>query len=249
MPLPRFDGAQHRGERHGALGQPCCDALLLPHRRPGLAGFVICDGAGGSPAIARSAVAGSRAAWAALLALRGDLRRHHGRAVPLHLLQSRFKARYLRARSGSCRGDHTLLACLWDRRQLLVVQVGDSTLLLQRQGQWECPLPPTKGEFANQTTFLRADTPTDAIQLWWAPASSIDAVIGFSDGLEAAFLAPRPGAASHLVPNAPLADLVVAEHRRRRAGRAYRAWLAASLADPSLVALSDDDRTLVIASR
>jgi hypothetical protein len=245
MPLPCFHGAQHRGERHGALGQPCCDALLLPHCRPGVTGFVICDGAGGSPAIARSAMAGARSAWYALLMLRRDLRRRVARSA----LQTRFRSRFLWARPGASRGDHTLLACLWDRRQLLVVQVGDSTLLLQRQGRWECPLPPAKGEFANQTTFLRPDTPSDAIQLWWAPASSIDAVIGFSDGLEAAFLAPRAGTASQLEPNAPLADLVVAEHRRRRAGRAYRAWLAASLADPALAALSDDDRTLVIASR
>jgi len=42
---------------------------------------------------------------------------------------------------------------------------------------------------------------------------------------------------------------VIAEHRRRHGARSYPTWLASSLADPGLAQLSDDDRTLVIASR
>lgn len=242
--IPRFSGAQHRGERHAALDQPCCDALLLPRQSYGLSGFVLCDGAGGSAAVARSAQASARAGWRALLRLRRELR---DAPEPRQLQQ--FHARLLQRRGPVPLLDHTLLACCWDRRRLIVLQVGDSTLLVRRGGQWSCPLPPAKGEYANQTTFLRRQTPIASIQLWQAAAAEVDAVLAFSDGLESAFLGPASPGCDQLQANAALADLVIHEHRRRHGARSYPAWLARSLADPGLAQLSDDDRTLVIASR
>lgn len=242
--VPRFCGAQHRGERHAALGQPCCDALLMPRQSVGLSGFVLCDGAGGSSAVARSAAVSARAGWQALQ----RLRREPLLGADPNLLEQ-FRARLLRRRGPVPLLDHTLLACCWDRRRLLVLQVGDSTLLVRQGGQWHNPLPPSKGDYANQTTFLRRHTPIENIQLWQAPASGVEAVLAFSDGLESAFLGPaRPGH-EQLEANGALADLVIQEHRRRHGGRDYPAWLARSLADPGLAQLSDDDRTLVIASR
>lgn len=242
--VPRFSGAQHRGERHAALAEPCCDALLLPRRSAGLSGFVLCDGAGGSPAVARSAQASARAAWDALLRLRRDLREQ-----PQPRLLHQFQARWLRRRGRVPLLDHTLLACCWDRRRVVVLQVGDSSLLVRQNGSWRCPISPAKGDYANQTTFLRRHTPLNAFQLWQAAARDVEAVLAFSDGLESAFLgAPAPGCPAPQV-NAPLAELVLAEHQRRQGGRGYTSWLARSLADPALASLSDDDRTLVIASR
>jgi len=242
--VPRFSGAQHRGERHAALDQPCCDALMLPRQSFGLSGFVLCDGAGGSAAVAHSAVASARAGWLALLRLRRELR---PALEPRLLLQ--FRNRLMQRRGPVALHDHTLLACCWDRRRLIVLQVGDSTLLVRQGGQWHSPLPPAKGHYANQTTFLRRHTPTQSIQCWQAPAAEVEAVVAFSDGLESAFLGPaRPGCDQPQV-NAGLADLVIREHRRRHGARSYPVWLARSLADPGLAQLSDDDRTLVIASR
>lgn len=238
---PRFHGARHCGERHRLAGQPCCDALLL-HRG---GGFVICDGAGGSAAVAASAHAGARAAWWALSAVRRQLRRQPH--TPVALLQRRFAAAFRHRRRAPWR-DHTVLACCWDRQHLLLAQVGDSSLLLRRHGHWQLPLQPHKGDSPNETTFMRCGTPAAAIGLLWLPAQEVEALIAFSDGLEAAFLAPHPGRPEQLEANAPLADLVLREHRQRRGGRSYPAWLAASLADPALQALSDDDRTLVIAA-
>ena len=246
---PRFYGAQHRGERHTAAAQPCCDALLLPHGRNSLRGFVICDGAGGEPAVARGAALGARAAWGALLAVRRQLRRQPRQHLPLLLLQARFRSAYLQRRRQGPRTDHTMLACLWDRQRLLLAQVGDSTVLLRRGGAWELPLPPAKGEFANQTSFLRPDTPSPAIALWCCPARTVETVIGFSDGLEAAFLGSMPGNPSTLQVNGALADLVRNEHRQRSQQAGYGGWLTQSLAAEALAQLSDDDRTLVIASR
>lgn len=249
MTPPPFVGAKHQGERHSACGEPCCDALLLPQRKLGLSGFVICDGAGGTAAIAHGAAIGARAAWRALLAVRRQLRRSPLRPPARTLLQQSFRSTFLHARRGAPLINHTVLACLWDRQRLLVAQVGDSTLLLRRAGTWALPMPPAKGEFANETTFLRANTPAAAIDLWWTPAQQIEAVIGFSDGLEAAFLAPKPGAADVLQVNSPLAELVIQEHQRRHGWGRYPDWLATSLADEGIKQLSDDDRTLVIASR
>ena len=242
--VPRFSGARHRGERHAVLDQPCCDALLLPRQRHGLSGFVLCDGAGGSAAVARSARASARAGWLALLRLRCELRQT---PEPRPLLQ--FRNRFLQRRGPVPLLDHTLLACCWDRRRLIVLQVGDSTLLVRQGGHWHCPLPPAKGDYANQTTFLRRHTPIQNLQLWQAPAAQVDAVLAFSDGLESAFLGPTGPGCNQPLANAALAELVITEHRRRHGARSYPAWLASSLADPSLAQLSDDDRTLVIASR
>ncbi|WP_322773863.1 protein phosphatase 2C domain-containing protein [Synechococcus sp. CBW1107] len=232
-------------------GEPCCDRILAKGHRSGPSGFVICDGAGGNAAVAAAAALGARAGWRALLAVHRQLWRTPRRAPPaLMVLRERFRRAFFHARPQAAPlMNHTVLACLWDRHHLVVAQVGDSTLLLLRHGgEWSLPLPPAKGDFANETTFLRPDTPTEAIGLWWAPAMDIEAVIGFSDGLEAAFLAPQPGTPHVLVPNRPLAELVIGEHRRRHGSRGYPTWLASSLADPALRELSDDDLTLVIAA-
>lgn len=142
-----------------------------------------------------------------------------------------------------------MLACLWDRHWLLIAQVGDSSLLLRRRGRWELPLTPGKGSSANETTFLRSQTPATCIGLHRTPAAEVEALIAFSDGLEAAFLAPAPGDPQRFVVHEALAELVLQQHRQRRGSRTYPAWLQASLADPGLADLSDDDRTLVIAAR
>ncbi|WP_158217061.1 protein phosphatase 2C domain-containing protein [Synechococcus sp. 8F6] len=241
---PRVVGARKRGEGHAARQEPCCDALWLPPSNPRLGGFVICDGAGGTPAVARSAQLSARAGWQALLLLRRQLARparrahHHSQQH----LQHCFVQAFWHGRRPGPIADHTLLACLWDRQRLLIAQVGDTTLLLRQQGRWQLPLPLARGEYANETTFLRPTTPASAVGLWWAPAHQIEAVIGFSDGLEAAFLQEQQ-------PNGPLADLVLQAHRQHLGWRGYPAWLADSLADPALAALSDDDRTLVVAAR
>ena len=205
---------------------------------------MICDGAGGTPAVARSAQLSAHAGWQALLLLRRQLARpacRHHLHSHRHLQQCFLQAFWRRRRPGPI-ADHTLLACLWDRQRLLIAQVGDSTLLQHRQGRWQLPLPPARGEYANETTFLRSHTPASDVGLWWAPAQQIEAVIGFSDGLEAAFIQEQ-------VPNGPLADLVIQAHQQHLGWRGYPAWLARSLADPALAALSDDDRTLVVAAQ
>jgi hypothetical protein len=205
---------------------------------------VICDGAGGTPTVARSAELSARAGWQALLLLRRQLarpaRRSHQRNE--RYLQHCFLQAFWHCRRPGPIANHTLLACLWDRQRLVIAQVGDSTLLLRRQGLWQLPLAPARGEYANETTFLRPTTPAGAVGLWWAPAQPIEAVIGFSDGLEAAFLREQE-------PNGALANLVIQAHRQHRGWRGYPTWLTHSLADPALAALSDDDRTLVVAAR
>jgi len=246
---PRFHGAQHRGERHAAAAQPCCDALLLPAGRNTLRGFVICDGAGGEPAVARGAALGAAAAWGALLAVRRQMRRQHHRPLLPAVLQARFCHTYRQRRRWGPRCDHTMLACLWDRQLLLIAQVGDSSVLLRRRGCWTMPVTPAKGEFANQTLFMRPDTPATAVALWWCRSAEVEAVIGFSDGLEAAFLGATPGNPTQLQINASLAELVLQSHQQRSHEPGYGTWLQQSLADDALALLSDDDRTLVLASR
>ncbi len=232
--VPQIAGARWRGEGHAARQQPCCDALFLPRPSPLLNGFVICDGAGGTAAVARSAQLSAQAGWRALLLVRRHLNQPQ--------LQQRFLSAFWHLRTRGPIADHTLLACLWDRQHLLVAQLGDSSLLLCSQGRWQLVLPPAHGQYANETSFLRPNTPASELGLWWAPAHSADAVIGFSDGMEAALLQNN----KH---NAPLAELVIEAHRQHLGWCGYPAWLASSLGDPALAALSDDDRTLVVAAR
>ena len=241
-------GSRVRGELHASQGQPCCDALFQPCRSHGLQGFVICDGAGGSPAVAASAWDGSRAAWRALLAVRRALNRSPLHAPATIRLQALFRGAFLRSRRRNAAENHTVLACLWDRRRVLVAQVGDSSLLVRKQGHWQLPVLPHKGGFANETAFLRPDTQAPAISLWWAPSSTVEAVIVFSDGLEAAFLAPQPGHPERLELNGALAELVLDHHHKHLGSPSYAKRLEASLKDAAIRALSDDDRTLVIAA-
>lgn len=242
--IPQIVGARWRGEGHTARRQPCCDALFLPRPDRHRSGFVICDGAGGTPAVARAAQLSAQAGWMALLLLRRHLARLQRRPVeqcPLRLRQ-RFLSAFWHGRRPGPIADHTLLACLWDRQLLLVVQVGDSSLLMRRQGFWQLALPPAHGQYANETTFLRPSATAADLTLWWTPSAAVEAVIGFSDGLEAAFLRGQE-------PNAALANLVIEAHQQHLGWRDYGAWLAHSLADPALAALSDDDRTLAMAAR
>jgi hypothetical protein len=259
--LLRCSGAVIRGERHGARGEPCCDALWIAPRRAPLAGFVICDGAGGTPAVARAASAACRSGYQALLLLHRQLRSRLARgeaaglagALESPALKQRFLAAFRHRGATTARrctgADHTLLACLWDRQLLLVARVGDCSLLLRQGGLWQLPLPPAHGTYANETCFLRPGTPTADLALWCTATPAVEALIGFSDGLEAAFLAPLPAQPQQLQPNQQLAELVHGEHRRRRGWRSYRPWLERSLAEPAIAALSDDDRSLVISSR
>ena len=257
--LSRCEGAVICGERHAALAEPCCDALWIPPRPSGLGGFVICDGAGSTAAVAQAAASGTRAGWQALRLLHRRLRRElscggrvglaaaWGSAATKTRLLAAFNHRRTALAPSPRRADHTLLGCLWDRQLLLVARVGDSSLLLRRNGRWQLPLQPARGAYANETCFLRPGSGPDDLELWCTPVAAVEALIGFSDGLEPAFLAPVPGQPERLAPNQQLAELVLREHRRRRGGRGYRRWLARSLADPALGALSDDDRSLVIA--
>lgn len=235
-PVPRIVGARWRGEGHAARNEPCCDALFIPRTGRLLSGFVICDGAGGTPAVSRSAQLSAWAGWQALQLLLRPNQYTHSQ------LQRRFLAAFWHSRRPGPIADHTMLACLWSRQHLLIVQVGDSSLLLRRQGAWQLPLAPARGQYANETIFLRPDTPPTDVGLWWTSARQIEAVVGFSDGLDAAFLS------EHQL-NAPLADLVIKAHQQHLGWRGYPAWLASSLADPGLAALSDDDRTLAVAAR
>lgn len=260
--LSRGVGVVIRGERHAVRGEACCDALWMPPRRSALAGFVICDGAGGSTAVARTAAIGARAGGSALLLFHRALRRALANGGPAALaaallapaLRARFLAAFRHRRNAAPHpsqpwADHTFLGCLWDRQLLLVAGVGDSCLLLRRQGRWELPLPPAKGAYANETCFLRTNTGPADLALWCTAVREVEALIGFSDGLEPAFLAPAPGEPQRLHPHHQLAELVLQEHQHRQGWRGYRRWLARSLTDPAIQALSDDDRTLVIACR
>lgn len=222
---------------------------------------MICDGAGGTAAVARSAADGCRTGWDALRLLHRSLRRRQARggrsALTAALAAPALKQRFLAAvhhRSTalgrrSARADHTLLGCLWDRQLLLVARVGDCSLLLRQQGRWQLPLPPAHGAYANETSFLRCSTTAADLAIWCTEAAAVEALIGFSDGLEPAFLAPLPGQPQQQEPNHQLAELVRCEHRLRSGWRGYRPWLRQSLADPAIADLSDDDRSLVIASR
>jgi hypothetical protein len=189
-------------------------------------------------------MASARAAWIALMKLRRVIGPR-----PDDQLMVQFKARLLRRRGRVPLLDHTLLACCWDRRRLLVVQLGDTSLLVHQGGRWSCPIVPAKGVYANQTAFLRRKTQPGEFQLWQSSATTVDAVVAFSDGLESAFLGTSPHGGDGPQANAPLADLVVREHQHRQGGLGYPGWLSQSLGAPALAQLSDDDRSLVIASR
>lgn len=264
------------GTAHARAGQPCADASgVRVVQRPKLGPLLVAvaaDGAGSSARaaegarIACAAILDAASQWAAGRAARrqgsrGSRRGSVRTARRLYRELSAFgrddmlrfvgaaRDRVLDAarREGLDKRDFscTLLTALVDRRQAVFFQIGDGAIVYQAEdGRYVPALWPQSGEYANCTWFLTDDDAAARVQ--GAKARGVDEVALFTDGLQGLALRFQSREA-----HGPFFAPMFARLRHERAMRPRRlaGELRGFLDSPAVNLRTDDDKTLVMATR
>ncbi len=248
----RYALASVPGTSHLRAGTGCQDhAQVLAIPPQGLIA-VAADGAGS----ALHAAAGARAACAAFAQFAGLALGWIGR--PGHLTDgfAQDSLHVLRTEIAAIAAEHgapasayacTLLGALVTEDSALFVQLGDGAIVHRgADTAWRLALPPQRGEHANETVFV---TGTDALSQIQAVRieEPIREFCLLTDGVEFLSIAQR-GA----VPHAAFFEHVMTGLRAEpRSGEAetHGAWLDRFLRSDAVNRRTDDDKTLVLASR
>jgi len=242
------------GTSHSAAGLPCADACatrVLRRRHGGrVLVAVAADGAGTSARaregarLACQAVLHHAARWAAGKGEVAALRREA--FVPwLDEVQVRVaaaaRAEGRDSRDFSC----TLLVTLVDRARAAFFQVGDGAIVYGRgDGTYAPALWPQTGEYANCTWFATDPNAADRVQA--ASAEDVHEVALLTDGLQGLALRFATREA-----HGPFFEPMFARLRREREGqsRSLLQQLRAFLGSTPVNCRTDDDKTLVLATR
>ncbi len=78
--------------------------------------------------------------------------------------------------------EHTLLLAIIGTRRIATLHVGDGAIVEERGGVLGTLSAPQRGEFANITCFLGADTRADQVRTQLVPAEDVTALAAVSDG-------------------------------------------------------------------
>jgi len=138
----------------------------------------------------------------------------------------------------------TCLICIAGCDHTVCVQVGDGAIVIDDGDGFVPALWPQRGEYANTTTFLYERSAIDEAQLIVLPKS--DRIAVFSDGIQMVALDFTTRAAPSTF-WAPLFGFL--EQQPPGSSDPLNMALAAWLDRKPLLARTDDDRTLVLASR
>ena len=258
----RTVAASVAGTSHAAADQPCADAWAL-HELP-LAGggsllfAAVADGAGSSERapdgarVACDTVADVAALWAGGNASLEAFTPDTARAWVEHV---RDQLGTLAALEGRERRDFaaTLLVALVDGASAVFLQVGDGAIVYRAgDGAFTPALWPQNGEYANTTWFVTDEEAADLVQLARVPG--VDEVALLTDGLQSLALrfASREAHGPFFEPmfrrlRAPAAETGEAGAAATPVG--LDAELKAFLASGPVNARTDDDKTLVLATR
>jgi len=242
----RVIGASVRGTSHARGDVACQDAHAWRRLPGGALALAVADGAGS----AAHAEAGARAAAAAAvdaLAAAASTVRDGGwtalldaaLAAALNAVESAAAARGVEPRELST----TLIACVLAADSVTVAQVGDGAVIAAEGEGMRAITVPASGEFANETVFLTSPGAVDAAQraAWKGTARHLAL---FTDGLQG--LALKHPART---PHEPFFTPLFAFAAEARDAHDAEAQLAAFLSGPRVTARSDDDITLVLATR
>lgn len=121
-------------------------------------------------------------------------------------------------------------------------QLGDGAIVVARDTNYEVPIPPGRGEFANTTWFVTMPNAETLVRTM--AITRPDGIVMFSDGLQDLVLDFASG-----VPHAPFFHRAFAVLGADGAGRNEPtcAWIASMLASPPVQSRTDDDTSLFIA--
>jgi len=243
------------GTSHASAGLPCADACAVRVlRRPRVGGSllvaVVADGAGALP----RAPQGARLACDSMLrrarsfaAGKGELSTF-GREAFLPWLRSA-RARIAAAARAEQRpaGDFscTLLVALVGEARAAFFQIGDGAIVYRgRDGAYVPALWPQRGEYANCTWFVTDEDAAERVQA--ATAEDVHELALLTDGLQGLALRFSTREA-----HGPFFEPMFARLRAERAGRSRGLLeeLHAFLGSPPVNQRTDDDKTLVLATR
>lgn len=250
----RYVGASVKGTSHAAGGTPCQDScLMMPaSTSSGESILVLCvaDGAGG----AAHAEKGSWLACSTFVELVISYLGESGTLDALNLDMTKEFVAQMVARLGTYAygAEATLrdLACTFlgtviGPSAVVCVQIGDGAIVLGDADSYRPVFWPQSGEYANTTYFLTDDFALDRLQ-FSRMDGPIDDVALLSDGLQ--MLALTYATQEVHVPFfrplfQRLSDLPPGE------ADSLKDQLVAWLESPSINARTDDDKTLVLATR
>jgi hypothetical protein len=122
-------------------------------------------------------------------------------------------------------------------------QIGDGAIILRSHGVYGVVFWPQSGEYANSTNFLTADDYREQLAFLAAPNGCSEVAL-LTDGLER--LALR---FDHQTPHAPFFDPLFSALRSAKDVAGLSEGLRQFLGSESVQLRSDDDKTLILASR
>ncbi len=141
----------------------------------------------------------------------------------------------------------TLLAAVVGENAALFLQVGDGAIAFRTDHDpaWRLALPPTRGEHSNETVFVTHDEAAHHLGVRRVAARVSEFAL-MTDGVE--FLAVHRARGE---PHAPFLDHALAGLRIAPPGPApaHADWLGGFLASDAVCRRTDDDKTLLLASR
>lgn len=243
------------GTSHLAAAQPCQDAHC--HREAiGLDGervmvLTASDGAG----TAAAAEVGSALVCETFARLVSDYVEQGGKIEKIgRLLVERWVAGViyrlrLHARESRAELDDyacTLLAAVVADKEAVFVQIGDGAMVVSAGKGWHHVFWPQHGEFANTTNFITSDGGIEAME-FETLGEQIEEVAVFTDGIENLVL-QKAARAVH----APFFDSMFPSVRRSAkpgVDAALSEALDRYLSSPTVTARTDDDKTLILATR
>jgi Protein phosphatase 2C len=251
----RFAWAAVEGTSHTASGAPCQDsaaAEVLDTSEGSVLVGVICDGAGSAAHADVGAWLGSRTlvelvelhfeGGGTLEGIDRDLASHWVERV-VEALGADAAAHGRDLRDYAC----TLLAAVVGRDSAAFFEIGDGAIVISRgEDDWCYVFWPQHGEFANTTNFVVSPDARHLIEFAFAP-ERIKELALFSDGLENLVLHQATRAVHE-----PFFRQMLAPVRRVEApGLAEKLSvdLASYLRSPRVCERTDDDKSLILASR
>jgi serine/threonine protein phosphatase PrpC len=246
----RVVGASVQGTAHRRGGLPCQDAHGWRALPGGALAVAVADGAGSAPhaeAGARSAVGAALESLAASVHPdRGEMEMEEWTAAIDRALSASFAA--VEAEAGRLGAEARDLACtlmiaVATEGGVAAAQIGDGAMVVGDADGTYALTRPESGEFANETVFLTLPGAVEAAQraAWRRAPLHLAA---FTDGLQGVAL-KHPEVEPHAPFFAPLFRFAAEASDAAAASE----QLAEFLSGPRMSARSDDDLTLVLATR
>lgn len=251
----RIAKAVVEGTSHAATGAPCQDyaeARQFDFERELVLIAVVSDGAG-------SAAHADVGSWLATTTLIELIEMYLADGGTVEQIDRTVAASWI-ARAGQTMRDHardherafrdyacTLLAAIVGEDAAAFLQVGDGAIVTSREEEdWTYVFWPQHGEFANTTNFLVSENVSDLFEFTTMP-ERVEELALFSDGIENLVLHQ----ATRSVHEPFFRTTIIPVRKLERPGvdGKLSADLDSYLRSPKVCARTDDDKSLVLASR